>query len=123
MAAQGENNPKLFLTELIGNELAIKIDREKYPDSVFYFKGSTCLFELEKSDGTTYLWCNYFKIWNPISVEFSLGYAEIKILIKETLEDHFKMRDVKPGIISWTMYSLMDDTHRSSHKDRNKTLN
>ncbi|QIY92203.1 DUF342 domain-containing protein [Chryseobacterium gallinarum] len=93
-----KNDPKLFLLELIGNELTIKIDREKYPNSVFYFKGGACLLELEKSDGTTYLWCNYSKFWNPISEKFSLGYAEIKILIKETVEEHFKMRDVTPAL-------------------------
>lgn len=93
-----KQNPKLFLLEILGNELTVKIDREKYPNSVFYFKGDSCLLELEKSGSTTYLSCNYSKIWNPISEQFSLGYSEIQQLIKETVEEHFKMRDVTPTI-------------------------
>ncbi len=91
-----KQNPKLFLLGILGNELTLKVDREKYPNSVFYFKGDSCLLELEKSGSTTYIWCNYSKIWNPISEKFSLGYSQIQQLIKETVEEHFKMRYVTP---------------------------
>ncbi|MEJ5105546.1 hypothetical protein [Chryseobacterium sp. MYb328] len=95
-----KQDPKLFLLEILGNELTLKIDLEKYPNSVFYFKEDKCLLELENSGSTTYLWCNYFKIWNPISEKFSLEYSEIQQLIKETVEEHFKMRDVTPHRLS-----------------------
>ena len=91
-----QNNPKKFFLDILGNEFTIKIDREKYPNSVFYFKGGTCLLELEKSELNTYLWVSYDKIWNPIYEKFSLDYSSIQELIKVTVEDHFKMSDVTP---------------------------
>lgn len=92
-----EISAKEFLLGVLGNELTIKIDREKYPNSVFYFKGKNCLLELQKSEDNINLWCNYNEIWNPISAKYSLDYALIQELIKETVEEHFKMRDVTPG--------------------------
>lgn len=92
-----QNDPKKFLLDLLGNEFTLKIDREKYPNSIFYFKGSDYWLELEKSGKTTYLWCNYYKIWNPISEKFSLNYSQTQQLIKETVEEHFKLSDVTPS--------------------------
>lgn len=105
-----KEDPKLFLLEILGNELTVKIDREKYPNSVFYFKEDKYLLELEKSGSTTYLWCSWFKIWNPISEKFSLEYSEIKQLIKETVEEHFKMRGVTPKLVKLRL-SLRVEQH------------
>ena len=91
-----KSNPVLFLLEILGNELTLKIDHEKYPNSIFYFKGETCLLELQKCSNVTYLWCNYYQIWNPISEKFGLGYSETRALIKETVEEHFKMSGITP---------------------------
>lgn len=85
-----------FLLDILGNELTLKIDKEKYPNSVFYFKGDKCLLELQKSGDVLYLWCNYNEIWNPISTKFSLNYTSTQSLIKVTVEEHFKLRDVTP---------------------------
>lgn len=101
-----KNDPKQFLLDILGNELTIKIDREKYPDSVFYFKGDSCLLELGKYEKELILWVNYYKIWNPITEKLGLKYAEIKDLIKVTVEEHFKMSGVTahsaiPSIVYW----------------------
>lgn len=85
-----------FLLDILGSELTLKIDREKYPNSVFYFKGDKCLLELKKSNTALYLWCNYNEIWNPISTKFYLDYASTQSLIKMTIEEHFKLKDITP---------------------------
>lgn len=79
-----QNDPKNYLKEILGNELVMKVDPDQYPNSVFYFKGETCLLEKEKSENETYLWCNYSKIWCHISEKFSLDYASMQGLIRET---------------------------------------
>lgn len=92
LESEKKNDPKKYLLELLGNELTIKVDKEKFTNSVFYFKGDNCLLELEKSGDETYLWCSYYKIWKPISDQFSLEYSQIQALIKETVEEHFKSK-------------------------------
>ncbi|WP_312900222.1 hypothetical protein [Chryseobacterium taichungense] len=90
-----QNDPKKFITELL-NGLTVKIDTEKYPNSTFFFRGDEVILELEKSDEINYLWCRYYKFWNPISEKFSLDDSQTQQLIKEAVEDHFKMSDVTP---------------------------
>lgn len=92
-----EITPKQFLLDLIGNKWVVEIDKKKYLNSVFYFKDDSLLFELEKSDEVLYLWYSYSKIWNPISTKFSLNYEQTQQLIKETVEEHFNLRDVTPN--------------------------
>jgi len=102
-------SPKQFLLDILGNELTIKVDREKYPNSVFYFQGETYLLEFEKSENETLLWCNYYKIWNPISNKFSLNYASIQNLIQETVEEHFKMRGVTPPFVRGRLRNRVEE--------------
>ena len=104
-----KKDPKVFLLEILGNEITVKIDREKYPNSVFYFKGDSLLLEFEKSASSSYLWCSYSKIWNPISNKFGLEYSEIQQLIKETVEDHFKMREATPWGYGQTQPIAVED--------------
>jgi len=111
-----QNDPKQFLLEILGNELTIKIDRENYPNSVFYFKGETCLLELEKTSNSTYLWCNYGKIWNPISERFSLKYIGTQSLIKETVEEHFKLRDITPFRLSDISFKEVEEHFKENKK-------
>ena len=86
--------------ELI-NGCEIKIDKAKYPNSVFFFKGDKYFFEIEKQ----YLWCSYVNVWSVFESEFKLGYDEIKSLIKSMVEEHFKMKGVTP--ISLAIKQLM----------------
>lgn len=110
-----KQNPKKYLLELLGNELAVKIDIEKFPNSVFYFKGDNLLLELEKSSDIIYLWCSYIKIWNPISNKFSLEFPEIQQLIKETVEEHFKMRGVTPKFLTDTTDKMVEEHFKKNN--------
>lgn len=88
------NDPKKFLLELLGNELIMRIDPEKHPNSVFYFKGESRFLELEKRPDGLCLWVNHSKIWNPIYEKLGLKHSEIQGLVKETVEEHLKMSGV-----------------------------
>lgn len=90
-----QNDPKKFVAELLDG-LTIRISGEKYPDSTFFFRGDEVWLELEKREDKTYLWCRYSKFWNPISEKFSFDYSQTQQLIKEKVEEHFKMREVTP---------------------------
>jgi hypothetical protein len=108
-AFEEEITPEKFLLDILGDELTIKTDKEKYPNSVFYFKGETCLLELQKSGDTLYLWCSYSKIWNPICQKFDWDYSQTQRFLKVTIEDHFKLRDVTPTKRFYTPLNLIED--------------
>ena len=86
-----EITPKQRLLEIL-NGCEIKIDKEKYPDSVFFFKSGECYFEIEKQ----YLWCSYMDVWSVFEKEFSLNYNQIQALIKDAVEEHFKCKGLTP---------------------------
>ena len=85
--------PEERFLELIDG-MTVKIDKDKYPDSIFFFKGDKCYLELENSR----LWVRYAEIWQVFEVEFGMSYDEVQSFIKSQVEQHFKMRGVTPGL-------------------------
>lgn len=79
-----------FLEILNGCE--IKIDKEKYPDSVFFFKNGECYFEIQKS----IIWCKYKYVWSIFETEFLMDYTDIQSFIKGQVEEHFKCKVLTP---------------------------
>ena len=65
---------------------------KKYPDSIFWIKDGEVIVEIEKSE---YFWVNY-KIWNNITLMFSLEYDETQQVIKDWLEEHYKLGGLTP---------------------------
>jgi hypothetical protein len=74
--------PEQRFLELIDG-MTVKIDKDKYPDSTFFFKGDKCYLELENST----LWGRYAEIWQVFEVEFHMNYQ---------VEKHFRMRGATP---------------------------
>jgi hypothetical protein len=81
--------PEQRFLELIDG-MTVKIDKDKYPGSIFFFKDDKCCLELENS----ILWVRYAEIWQVFEVEFGMKYDEIQSFIKDQMEQHFKMRGV-----------------------------
>lgn len=74
------------------NGCEIRTDFKQYPDSVFFFKGDRCWFELEKDT----LWCAYNPVWSVFEIEYGMKYEDIQRLVKNQVEQHFKMTGVTP---------------------------
>ena len=72
----------------------IKIDFEKYPDSIFVFKNDEFIFEYDIKYGI--LWCSYDKIWTIFLKKYELNDLQITNLIKNVVEEHFKNMEVTP---------------------------
>ena len=83
--------PEARFLELIDG-MTVKIDKDKYPNSIFFFKGDKCYFEL----GNSRLWVRYVEMWEVFEVEFGMKYDEIQSFIKDQMEKHFRMRGVTP---------------------------
>ena len=90
--------PEQRFLELIDG-MTVKIDKDKYPDSTFFFKGDKYYLEIQKSR----LWVRYAEIWQVFKVEFGMQYDEIQSFIKDQMEQHFKMMGgVTPDRMTWT---------------------
>jgi hypothetical protein len=65
---------------------------KKYPKSVFWVKDGEVIVEIQKSG---YFWVSP-QIWNNITLMFSLEYDETQQVIKDWLEEHYKLGGLTP---------------------------
>ena len=65
----------------------------EYPESVFWVKDGEIIAEIEKSK---YFWVND-KIWMNIMSVLSLEYDETQQVIKDWLEEHYKLGGLTPS--------------------------
>lgn len=77
------------------NNLVRKIDKEKYPESVFYFtKDGDFMFEQDFKNGI--FWCDYMMVWLVFESEYGMRYKQIQEFIKRMMEEHFKCNGLTP---------------------------
>ena len=67
----------------------------EYPGSIFWVKDGEVIVEIEKSE---YFWVSP-QIWRTIISMFSLEYDETQQVIKEWLEEHYKLGGLTPILI------------------------
>ncbi len=85
---------KLFLTKSFGNLTQKK--HKDYPDSVFYVDSENqILMEYDKKNER--VWISYDNIWSKLERYFYLEYKDIQLIIKDWLEEHYKLEGVTPG--------------------------
>ena len=83
----------------------------KYPNSIFWVKNDEVFAEIQNSK----YFCIKMKVWDIISFMFSLEYEEVQSLIKNWLEEHYKMGELTPMMIRgdivtrWTNITKWDD--------------
>jgi len=76
-------------------DLVVKIDKDKYPNWVYYFNNdNNCIFEYNTKNGD--FWCNYKKYWTIFYEKFGFNYNQIKYLTKDMVENHFKLKRITP---------------------------
>lgn len=72
------------------SDVEIKIDKNQYPNSIFFFKRDAVLFEQDlKYD---YLWCNYDLYWEIFEEIYKINYKEIELLTAKMFEKYFKIK-------------------------------
>ena len=73
---------------------------KKYPKLIFWVKEGEIIAEIEKSK---YFWVND-KIWMNIMSVLSLNYDETQQVIKDWLEEHYKLGGLTPEKIPLPIY-------------------
>ncbi len=87
--------PERRFKELCQN-LTMKIDENRFPNFIFWFRGDEVIFDYDKESGYSY--SSYMLVWSAFESEFGLNYNQISKLIKGGVEEHFKLKDVTPGV-------------------------
>lgn len=83
-----------FLQLVDINNISIKINKEIYPDSVFFFNGETFLAEYDKKFPKN-IWIN-FDIWDVFENEYGMKYHEIQGFIRKQIRRYFNWEKNKP---------------------------
>jgi len=83
-----------FITYLL--EPHEEIRTKKFPDSIFWVKDGEVVAEIENSE---YFWVSP-RIWRSIMNMFSLEPFETQQVIKDWLEEHYKLGELTPTFAS-----------------------
>jgi len=81
---------------------------KKHPDSIFWVKEGEVIVEIENSE---YFWISP-QIWNNIKIMFSLENNETQQVIKDWLEEHYKLGGLKPLFFSFNSSSVLEEHYK-----------
>ena len=81
---------------------------KKYSKLIFWVKEGEIIAEIEKSK---YFWVND-KIWMNIMSVLSLEYDETQQVIKDWLEEHYKLGRLKPFWYSEWQYTRLEEHYK-----------
>ena len=88
----------------IMNGCEIYTEKES-PNSILFMKDGNLYFELENST----LWCSYINVWSVLKNEFTLEYNQIQSLIRNQVEERFKMKRITPCCLRMASRSLVEE--------------
>ena len=100
--SQYSNSIDKFITYLLEPHEEKKT--KKYPGAIFWVKDGEVIVEIQKSG---YFWVSP-QIWKSISVMFSLENDETLQVIKDWLEEHYKLGGLKPLLFSFNSSSVLE---------------
>ena len=94
---QKNNTPENLFKELIKGIDINKpvVDFEKYPNSIFWFKGDKLVFEYNLKNHD--FWIDYDEIWSKFYPFFNDNYYDVQTFMKVQVEEHFKLKGVTPN--------------------------
>ena len=81
---------------------------KKHSESIFWVKNGEVIAEILNSK---YFWVND-QIWKNINVMFSLEYDETQQVIKDWLEEHYKLGRLKPFWYSEWQYTRLEEHYK-----------
>ena len=73
----------------------IDFDFKKYPGSIF-LRSQEGRFMFEQDYRNSCLWCSYGNVWRVFEREYYMSYWKIQVLIRDTVEEHFKWNGLTP---------------------------
>jgi hypothetical protein len=68
----------------------VPYETDKFPDYIFFTKDGEVIFDYNKKNG--YVAISHNKIWSFLESFFGLEYEEIRDIITQWVEEHYKLR-------------------------------
>ena len=79
-----------------------------YPDSIFWIKNGEIIAEI---NNTKYFWVES-QIWNTISSMFSLEYSETQQVIKDWMEENYKLERLTPTPFPFAPPNVLEEHYK-----------
>jgi|688.fasta_scaffold741177_2 hypothetical protein len=100
---------KLYLTKSFGN-LTPKISSE-YPNSLFYADSENHIFmEYDKKNERVRV--SHKDIWSKLERYFYLNYDDIQLIIKDWLEEAYKLKGVTPTSFGIWLTKWLEEAYK-----------
>lgn len=99
---------RLWFEELL-NSMEIKMDRKKFPYSIFFFKEGEWYMELDTKNGN--LWGSNERIWSTLRRKTGASIEKMLTLIVEEMKRYFNGIEVKPAF----RFDIGDDEMLEDH--------
>jgi hypothetical protein len=64
-------------------------ETDEHPNYIFFMKNGKVIFDYNKKNGMVHI--SYNKIWSVLESFFGLGFWEIRAIIKNWVEEHYKL--------------------------------
>ena len=77
------------------NGAVLRIDKHKYPNSTFLFRGDDFLAEYNSK--SVILWLSYPRIWSVFESEYGMKHNDIVAFTRGMVEEHFKCKVLSTG--------------------------
>lgn len=83
------------------------VDFEKFPTSIFWFKGDKLYFEYNWK--SNFFWVNWSLVWRVFEKEYNMKYSDIQAFMKIMVEEHFKLKGVIPVGYGGASFALVEE--------------
>lgn len=91
----------------VSSGLIRRVDFDRWPSSIFFFKGEKWMFEYDIISG--YLYCRYREVWEYLSSSNNTKYGDTQLFIKNVVEEHFKGKEVTPRFRISIFFSQVEE--------------
>ena len=93
----------MWFKSILNNLTHKTVDKEKYPNFIFFFKNNECYFEYNQKNGL--FLCDYHKVWSIFESKYSINdQQKIRIFVKNQLEELLKLMNLKPYTVTTTNF-------------------
>jgi len=96
------------LFHTLTKNLVVKIDEKEYPNFIFFFnENNNCIFKYNTKNG--YFYCSYYNFIIFFYEKFNINWLILNEIIKDMVENHFKLKGITPCICSFNSISPMEN--------------
>jgi hypothetical protein len=79
---------------ILTKDIVVKIDKNKYPNWIFYFNNNDCIFGYDTKNADFY--CSYDNFSMFFYENFNINWLMLSKIVKDLVEKHFLLNGITP---------------------------